>query len=118
LGGAGVEIGEATAVSIVFVGETVGVSCKVIVATEPTEFWSVGWVSKPSPLGMLQDKSIAANAKAINKSLFEFAFSIFSSYHWCSLTISISQRVLCSASWGRLLHQSIESIRAVLTTAT
>ncbi len=75
------DIGEAIAVSIVSVGITVWVSCKVIVATEPVGFWSVVWVSKPSLLGRLQDKSIAANKKAINKSLFEFAFPIFSPYH-------------------------------------
>jgi hypothetical protein len=71
-----VDIGEAIAVGIVSLGITVWVSCKVMVATEPVGFWSVVWFSKPSLLGTLQPKSIAASKKAVNKSLFEFAFAI------------------------------------------
>jgi hypothetical protein len=56
----------------------VGLTRKVIVATEPTGFWSVIWVGEPDLAGRLQAERTTTSERHIIGSLnvFNFAFAI------------------------------------------
>lgn len=74
-------MGEAATVSAIRVGvmlwACVGLTCRVIVTTEPTGFWSVVWVGKPELPGRLQEERIITSERNIDRSLnvFNFAFT-------------------------------------------
>jgi hypothetical protein len=64
--------------AIVTIPVGVGLTCKVIVATEPTGFWLVIWVGKLDLPGRLQAERTATSERAIDRNLnvFNFAFLI------------------------------------------
>ena len=76
-------LGEAVTVSAIRVGvmlwACVGLTCRVIVATEPAEFWSVVWVGKPELPGRLQEERIITSERNIDRSLNVFNFAFMSS---------------------------------------
>jgi len=78
-----VDIGEAIPSGAVDVGVLiaisvwVGLTCKVIVATEPTGFWSVIWVGEPDLPGRLQAERTAASERDIDRSLNAFNFAFY-----------------------------------------
>jgi hypothetical protein len=79
-----VGIGEAITIGGVFVSAIItiwvwmGLTCEVIVATEPAGFWSVVWFGEPDMPGRLQAERTATSERYINRSLnvFNFAFVI------------------------------------------
>jgi hypothetical protein len=82
LSGKGVDIGETVTAGAVYVGTiAIGVwegACKVIVATEPAEFWLVNWIGRLDLPGRLQAERTATSEMDIDRSLnvFNFTFVI------------------------------------------
>jgi hypothetical protein len=79
-----VDIGDAITTGTVYVGVMIaiwvwmGLTCEVIVATEPAGFWSVVWFGELDTPGRLQAERTATSEKYIDRSLndFNFAFVI------------------------------------------
>jgi hypothetical protein len=73
-----ITIGEVYVGVIVTISVRVGVSCKVMVAMEPTRFWSVVCVGEPDLLGRLQAERTATSERDIDRNLdvFNFAFLV------------------------------------------
>jgi hypothetical protein len=94
-----VDIGETITVGAVYVCAIIvtwvwmGLTCEVIVATEPAGFWSVVWLGELDMPGRLQAERTAASERHIDRSLnvFNFAFVIaMKELKWhCSICTSL-----------------------------